>query len=120
MRVLVCGDRDWGMRSGQIDKLNMRLAQLPREKLIIIEGKARGADTLAFEWAFTYLVTCLEFPAEWQKYGRRAGVMRNQQILDEGKPELVIAFHPDIAQSKGTKDMIARAKKAGIPVELIT
>jgi len=39
-------------------------------------------------------------------------------MLDEGKPTYVLAFHDNLAESKGTKDMVTRAKKAGIPVEV--
>ena len=56
------------------------------------------------------------FPAQWDKYGKSAGVIRNQQMLDEGKPDTVVYFHDNIERSKGTKDMVSRAKKAGLPV----
>lgn len=45
--------------------------------------------------------------------------IRNKQMLDEGKPDLVLAFHTDIENSKGTKNMIYQAKKRGIKVILI-
>lgn len=41
-------------------------------------------------------------------------------MLDEGKPDYVLAFHNDIFNSKGTKDMLNRAKKAGVPCTLVT
>ena len=37
-------------------------------------------------------------------------------MLDEGKPDTVVYFHDNIERSKGTKDMVSRAKKAGLPV----
>jgi hypothetical protein len=61
-----------------------------------------------------------EFSADWQKFGKAAGPIRNQQMLDEGKPDLVIAFHEDLENSKGTQDMINRAKVQGVPVRLIS
>ena len=51
----------------------------------------------------------IKFPAEWDKYGKAAGVLRNQQMLDEGYPDLVVYFHKDLENSKGTKDMVTRA-----------
>lgn len=62
----------------------------------------------------------LPFPAKWKEFGRAAGPIRNQQMLDEGKPELVLAFHDDLENSKGTKDMVGRAMKADLPVILYT
>lgn len=60
----------------------------------------------------------LAYPADWDKYHRAAGHIRNQQMLAEGKPTLVLAFHHDLAKSKGTKDMVRRALKEGLPVYL--
>jgi hypothetical protein len=62
----------------------------------------------------------MEYPAQWHKYGRAAGPIRNQQMLAEGKPDLVLAFHDDIDGSRGTKDMVNRARRAGVKVEVIS
>lgn len=116
VRVLVCGDRDYTDREG----LWTVLDGFRRETdgtLTIIEGGARGADQFASEWADGKLaqgVRHVTFPAEWGRYGRAAGPIRNQQMLDEGKPDIVLAFHDDIEDSKGTRDMLRRAQKAGV------
>ncbi len=83
---------------------------------IIIEGEARGADRMARDIAISMGLEVLRFPAEWTKYHYGAGPKRNQQMLDEGKPELVYAFHNNLSESTGTKDMVARARQAGILV----
>jgi hypothetical protein len=114
VRVLVCGDRNW---TEQVP-IYMRLRQLPRDT-VVIHGCARGADTIGGQVARSLGFKVLEFPADWDKYGKGAGPIRNQQMLDEGKPELVLAFHRNFADSKGTKDMVSRAKKANIPCEVI-
>lgn len=81
--------------------------------LIIIEGGAKGVDETAQDWAITNFVKdCLTFKADWDKYGKSAGYIRNKQMLDEGKPDLVVAF----PGGKGTKMMIDLAKKAGVEV----
>lgn len=80
--------------------------------IIIISGKARGVDSAAIDWAITQWAQWEEYPADWKKYGNRAGPIRNQQMIDEGKPDLVIAF----PGGGGTADMVRRSKKAGIPV----
>ena len=112
MRLLVCGDRDWtdfGAIKGRIALIGPGL---------IIEGGARGADRLAGMAAEALGVPVHIFVADWHRHGKAAGVLRNQEMLDKGKPDLVLAFHDNIEASKGTKDMVSRAKKAGLPVEV--
>jgi hypothetical protein len=81
---------------------------------LLIEGGASGADRLAGQWAAEHDVPTLRMNADWKKYGRGAGHIRNQQMLDE-KPELLVAF----PGGKGTADMVRRARKAGLPVILV-
>lgn len=116
MRVLVCGDRNWRDR----DFIYKELDKLAKEISIdcIIEGDARGADRIAGYWARRNRILNLKFPADWHTLGRKAGPLRNIQMLDEGKPDLVLAFHDDIDNSKGTKHMITIAQERNIPVRL--
>lgn len=110
VRILVCGDRNWN------DSAFLRAVLEGSRVSVLIHGAARGADTVADDWAEDRDVTTRAFPADWNQYGKAAGPIRNQQMLDEGKPDLVLAFHDDLAASKGTADMVRRAKKAGVPV----
>ncbi len=87
---------------------------------VIIQGMCRGADKIARNFARLRGHVVMGYPADWDRYGRAAGPIRNKQMLDEGKPDLVIAFHNNIDQSKGTADMIEQARKAGILVEIHT
>ena len=113
--VLVTGSRYWSDRLVIYDILK----ELPKDTLII-QGGARGADTLAREVAEELGLEVKTFKAEWDKYGKSAGPIRNQKMLDETHPSLVLVFHSDIEHSKGTKDMVNRATLAGIPVTVIT
>lgn len=108
--VLVCGGRDYENRS----RVYAVLEQLARERHIslVIQGGARGADTLALAWAAGHSIQRKTFHADWHAYGKAAGPMRNQQMLDEGKPNLVVAF----PGGHGTADMVARARAAGIEI----
>ena len=113
MRVLVCGGRDFC----DWKKLNGTLTNLHKQNITIttlIQGKAIGADWLARAWGIAALGKdyVIDFPADWKKHGRGAGPIRNQQMLDEGKPDLVVAF----PGGNGTKDMVTRAKNAGVKV----
>lgn len=67
------------------------------------------------EWAQANNIQFKEYPAKWTKYRKRAGVIRNQQMIDEGKPDMVVAF----PGGSGTKNMIALAKKAHIKTIII-
>lgn len=113
MRVLVCGGRDYTNKEklyGVLNELFNNDTHL--DDLVIISGMAPGADTLGAQWARDYWVRLLKFPAKWEELGKSAGAIRNQEMLDKGAPNMVIAF----PGGKGTADMKARAKKAKIAV----
>lgn len=105
LRVLVCGGRDFKDR----DKLYAALDDLT--VALVIHGGARGADTLAGEWAAARGVAVQVFPADWAKHRKRAGVLRNIEMLAT-KPDLVVAF----PGGRGTDDMVRRAVDAGVEV----
>ena len=114
LRVLVCGSRyytDYPKVLGQIRKLNAAL---------VIAGACRGADLLAVKAAGACGIPYVEFPADWQKFGKAAGPIRNARMLKEGKPDFVLIFHPDIASSKGSKHMLSLVKNAGIPFLIVS
>lgn len=108
MRLLVCGGRkfeDWTW-------LNLELTR--RKPTVIIHGGAPGADTLAGRWAGVNGVACRVVFADWDLHGKKAGPIRNQQMLDDYFPEAVLAF----PGGTGTADMVRRALAAGLPVEM--
>lgn len=110
-RVLVCGGRDfkdWQLLYSVLDALRPK-------PIRIIHGCARGADSLAGAWARVRGVSVHEFPAQWKERGPVAGPMRNQEMLERGEPDLVIAF----PGGRGTADMVRRAEGAGVPVTLV-
>lgn len=111
MRILICGSRDFEFK--ELIELDLKLRpDLPT----IIEGDAPGADTYARIVAEMCGYPVEKYPADWEQYGRKAGPIRNQQMLDEGKPDIVWAYFSDVEKSKGTRDMVTRALKAKLPV----
>lgn len=115
--AIFCGDRnwdDWKAVSAVMRKLHPRL---------VIEGDARGADRIAGLKADFLGIARETYPAHWDKHHRAAGPIRNRQMLDrllqEPEPRLVVAFHDDLAKSKGTKNMVTIAKKAGVRVMVV-
>lgn len=87
------------------------LTPLLEEEDTLISGMARGADTLAAKFAAS-ICHVSKFPADWDTHGRAAGLIRNQQMLDEGQPDIVIAF----PGGRGTEHMKKIARKAGVKV----
>ena len=98
-----------------------RRAYTNRKTLVIIHGAARGADSIAGAVASRFEgVKVEEYPAEWKKHGKKAGPLRNIRMLQEGQPELVVAFHDDLANSKGTRHMATIAAKQGLEVFVVS
>ena len=112
MRILVCGGRDF--KNYNLLK-NVLDEYYKISNLTIIHGGAKGADSLAGDWAKDHDIYLKVFPADWKQYGKSAGPKRNQKMIEEGKPDLVIAF----PGGNGTADMIRRARNSDIPVKEI-
>lgn len=127
--MLVCGGRDYDDLIGVSIVLDAMHVQTPFSMLI--EGGAKGADACASAWAWLVGVPIVQFPADWgnlshpdaviktrrdgTKYDALAGLRRNQRMLDDGKPDLVVAF----PGGNGTADMVRRARRAGVEVREI-
>ena len=114
-RVLVCGSRnfnDYGLLAAKLDEVRDRLGDIPMR---VVSGAARGADSLAAKWAHRQGVPCDEYPADWDRYGKSAGYRRNEQMLTQGDPHLVVAFPQ--GESRGTRQMMDIASKARVAVE---
>lgn len=109
LRVIVCGGRDFKDGESVFAVLQTIHNQTPIST--IIEGGARGADEWGALWADSANIERRKFPANWDAYGKRAGPIRNQQMLGQGI-DLVVAF----PGGRGTADMVARAKRAGVRV----
>ena len=111
MRVLVCGSRHF--QNYELLKETLNAYSITS----IIHGCARGGDTLAGQYGREMGIPISEFPAQWDTFGRRAGSIRNAQMLREGRPEMVVAFRGP--NSRGTQNMIDQATKAGVEVRII-
>lgn len=126
MRVLVCGGRDYQDRDMVIRTLDWMAEAharskgidtsdnwLPHPEFVVIHGGCpTGADAHADDWAVVNWAGCEVYRADWDKHGKAAGPIRNQQMIDQGRPDLVLAF----PGGRGTADMVRRAEAAGVPV----
>lgn len=110
-RILVCGGRDFSDRDAVFGALD--LVKSAVGEMTVIQGGASGADALAREWcAKQPSIHMINEPADWNAHGRAAGPIRNQKMLDDHKPDCVLAF----AGGRGTADMVRRARAAGVKV----
>lgn len=142
MRILVCGGRDYARVDKyygcphddqnykdalkEYEHVQLVLSALARKHskhydehdnwlpfdIVIIEGDAKGADRAASDWAVCNYSKHEVYPADWQRHGKAAGPIRNRQMLNEGKPDLVVAF----PGGAGTAHMVSIAKVAGVEV----
>lgn len=111
-RVIVTGSRHWNCRA-EVDRA-LAWAWIKYDaELVVVHGCAPGVDSMARDWAQQHGVIDEPHPAAWDRHGKAAGVIRNQEMIDAGA-ELVIAF--PLAGGRGTQDCMRRAEKAGIPV----
>lgn len=108
MKVLVCGGRGYANRDCLFEVLDSFHKKTPITMLI--QGGARGADELAKFWALERKVMSQEYPAQWSLYGKAAGSIRNAQMLNDGRPDAVIAF----PGGSGTADMLRKARAFGV------
>lgn len=119
MRILICGGRDMD----RTDAWNWLERNLYREVEHatgchsitiekVIHGGARGADEGAGDWAKSEHVPVVVCPADWKKHGKAAGPIRNREMLQVHKPDVVVA----LPGGRGTANMIMLAEGAGVPV----
>lgn len=122
MKICVSGDRNWKKADAIYIILDELRKELKKNKgpgiTLIIEGGARGVDSIARQWAIDRKIKYQTFEALWGIYGDAAGPKRNQQMIDEGKPDRVIGIHRAIEYSRGTRDCLTKAKAANIPIRL--
>lgn len=117
MLVLICGDRNW--TEYYPIKREIVGHNLDPKKDVIMHGNCSGADRIAGEIGMANGFTVKVFGAQWHIYGAGAGPRRNVQMLEQ-KPDLVLAFHPNIGISKGTSHMVNIARAAGVKVEIFS
>jgi hypothetical protein len=79
----------------------------------VVCGCARGVDTLGKEWAENYGVQVALFPADWQKFGKAAGPIRNQEMAEYGD-SLILLWNPE--SSRGSRSMLREAKKLNLDI----
>lgn len=117
MRVIVAGATAWS----NDEAIRRELAMLPAAT-VVIHGDAPGADALGGQVAAGLQLTVepmAKNKADYAKYRRGAWKGLNERMLASGA-ELVLAFHPAVEKSQGTKHLLELARNAGIEVQVFT
>ncbi len=109
MRILVTGSRTWQRR----DVIHAALRVAPAGSTVV-HGAARGADTIADTVAKSLGLHVEDYPADWKRYGKAAGPIRNSAMVKLGA-NVCLAFSYD-PERGGTGDCVRKARRAGIPV----
>ena len=111
MRLAIIGGRDFS----NYDLLNEILTPYKSRISLIVSGGARGADSLGEKWAIENGFETLIFLADWGKHGKKAGFIRNVDIIKNS--DGVIAFWD--GKSKGTAHSLSLTKKSKLPTKII-
>src|SRR5687767_3670933 len=112
--VIVAGTRTFADYALLEHKLDAILARL-EPPIVIVSGRAKGADQLGERYAKERELHCVYVPALWTVHSRAAGPIRNRVMLE-------IATHVVVfwdGESKGAKDLIEEAEKRGLPLRVI-
>ena len=116
-RVIICGSRefdDYELLKEKCDTILSKKAADPAEKIVIVSGCARGADKLGEMYAKEKGYEVLQYPADWDRYGKSAGYKRNKQMAEVANA--CIAFYSSAGESKGTKMMVSIARNMNLLV----
>lgn len=114
-KVIIAGGRDMTNYQWASKQISHVLEKLPKDKTMIVEGGAKGADACGRQWAIDNDYHYTTFPAYWDLHGKAAGHIRNAEMADYSTH--LIAFWE--GKSRGTKGMIELAKKNGLKVVVI-
>jgi hypothetical protein len=108
MFLIIAGSRNF--HHAPTLELAMQEFQLHPE--VILHGAARGVDTLAQKYAEAHCISVVAFPAQWDRYGKSAGPIRNNLMAARGDALLALWD----GSSPGTRHMILAAAQRGLPI----
>jgi len=110
MRTIIAGSRD----CLNYAELLKAIDAIDWQPTVVLSGNARGADTLGEQWAKENAIPLEIYPAGWQQYGKKAGLMRNIQMAEKADALIALWDH----KSTGTKHMIEEAFRRGLRVHV--
>lgn len=111
MKTIIAGSRD----ITDIKVVEEVMQDLDWEVTENVCGLARGVDMLGAQWAYSKKIRTVAFPADWDKYGRRAGHVRNREMAEYA--EALVAIWD--GESAGTRNMISEARRLDLKVKVV-
>jgi hypothetical protein len=112
--ILFCGDLDW--KNVGLVRQVLQECKDRYNHFVVVSGCSRGLDTIVIHLCdVVFKIPVKKFPANWDRFGKVAGIYRNKQMLSEGRPDLVIVFHNYLPYDTGVKHMFDIARLAGLP-----
>lgn len=113
MKLIIAGSRGFNNQTRAVKMLDVLLEKYP--DMTVISGMARGADLIGYNWACSRNLTVLKYKPEWEKYGRSAGHIRNEEMAKVGTH--LLAFWD--GKSPGTASMIRYAEQYGLKIHVV-
>jgi hypothetical protein len=113
--IAIVGSRSITDKEFVFSTIDHYLSNLNKDEIVIVSGGAVGIDSLAMLYAAEHNIKTEIFKPDWEKYGKSAGFIRNQQIVDRADYLLAIT-----TGSKGTANTIKKAEKKGITIKVKT
>ena len=101
MKVIIAGGRNYQLTPEDYDRLDDLYMEINITE--VVSGCAKGADTCGEQWAGYRYIPIKKFPANWNKYGRAAGMIRNREMAEYA--DAVVLF----PGGKGTQNMYEQA-----------
>lgn len=115
-KVIIAGSRGFSNYKLLKEQCNKFLREKRKtSNIIVVSGHARGADTLGEKYAQDEGFALEIYPAQWKKFGKRAGYRRNEQMAEVA--DALIAFWD--GSSKGTKHMIDIMNEKNLLVRVV-
>ena len=114
MKIIICGSRtfqDYGLLASTMDRLTINL----KYRIVVISGHALGVDRLGEKWAWESGLDRIVFHPDYTTYGDKAPLVRNTEMVNEANA--LVAFWD--GRSKGTQDVLAKARKKGLKIRII-
>lgn len=111
MKLIIAGSRNFGIGIATLEDILYHF-EIEGEIEEVVSGRARGIDSLGEHYADCHNLDCIMYPADWDKYGKSAGPMRNKEMAEYADALLLIWD----GESRGSKNMKSQMEKLNKPI----
>lgn len=114
MRIIIAGSREYNNYEEAAKLIDKFIKDVNSSNVVIVSGGAKGADKIGEEYAARNDLDCVVYKANWGKYGKQAGIIRNGEMAKNA--DCLLAFWD--GESRGTYNMVNTAKKRKLKVRV--